>query len=778
MMGVLILVATLVTGSISGTVQDSTGAVIAGATVVVRDGSSEQRTVSGPDGRFTIDVPASGQVTLIVRAQGFAEKQQPAASGAENVTVELAPASLLEDVTVTASRTEQRLGDQPASISVLREEDIRQSPAVVADDVLRQIPTFSLFRRASSLASHPTTQGVSLRGIGPSGVSRTLVLLDGIPFNDPFGGWVYWTRVPLESTDRIEVVEGSSSSLYGNYAMGGVINIATSRAARRTVELKPQYGNRNSPKFDFFGSDVWGKVGASVQGSFFDTDGFPNVIENERGKIDTNNTVNFKNVSTKLDYSPNARLNGFFRYGYFREKRDNGKVSTFDGTPEANDTTWNNVSGGVRAVLPDESDLQASVFGDFETFRSNFLAVPAATPPRSVGRMTLNQEVPTTGAGAMVQWSKALKARNFFSAGFDWRWVDGDSNEDALDAQRGLTVTLHRVSGGTQQSAGVFLQDIYNPINKLQITLAGRLDHWRNYDAHNLETNVPSGTPGPGNNPSLPDRDDTVFSPRVGALYHASDRVSVWGAIGAGFRAPTLNELYRQFRVGTTLTLANNQLGPERLVGGEGGVNFALLKDVIVRFTAFDNHIDNPIANVTIATTPAQVTQQRQNLGKTRITGFQSDIDYRLNTFMRVSGGYLYNHAIVKEFAANPLLATNCPGRPGEACFLPQVPENRGSLRFAYSNPRYLTATVGVEVIGRQYDDDQNSRVVPGETEPGLPAYAVVDFTASRVITRNVEVFFGAENLFDQQYIVGTLPTLIGSPRFVNAGLRLRFSGR
>src|SRR5215471_21682057 len=164
MMGVLILVATLVTGSISGTVQDSTGAVIAGATVVVRDGKSEQRTVTGPDGRFTIDVPASGQVTLIVRAQGFAEKQQPAAAGAENVTVDLAPASLLEDVTVTASRTEQRLGDQPASISVLREEDIRQSPAVVADDVLRQIPTFSLFRRASSLASHPTTQGVSLRG--------------------------------------------------------------------------------------------------------------------------------------------------------------------------------------------------------------------------------------------------------------------------------------------------------------------------------------------------------------------------------------------------------------------------------------------------------------------------------------------------------------------------------------------------------------------------------------------------------------------------------------
>src|SRR6202008_1543322 len=117
---------------------------------------------------------------------------------------------------------------------------IHQSPALAADDILRLVPTFSLFRRSSSLASHPTTQGVSLRGIGPSRVTPSLVLMDGVPFNDPFGGWVYWTRVPLDTIDRIEVVDGSSSSLYGNYAMGGVINIVSSRPSRRTVELKTQ----------------------------------------------------------------------------------------------------------------------------------------------------------------------------------------------------------------------------------------------------------------------------------------------------------------------------------------------------------------------------------------------------------------------------------------------------------------------------------------------------------------------------------------------------------
>ena len=142
------------------------------------------------------------------------------------------------------------VADIPASVSVVNQETIQRSAAVVADDVLRQVPSFSLFRRTSSLAANPTAQGVSLRGIGPSGVSRTLVLLDDVPFNDPFGGNVFWTRVPLANAERIEVVEGPSSSLYGNYAMGGVINIVTREATPRTLVFRPQYGNRATPKLD------------------------------------------------------------------------------------------------------------------------------------------------------------------------------------------------------------------------------------------------------------------------------------------------------------------------------------------------------------------------------------------------------------------------------------------------------------------------------------------------------------------------------------------------
>jgi outer membrane receptor protein involved in Fe transport len=773
--------------SIAGVVHDASGGAVPGATVIVRTTSgAERQAQTGPDGRFAIDAPDSGELTIIVRAGGFAENVVHVSEGDRGRSLDLVvqPATLLETVTVTPTRSEQRLGDIPASVSVLTAGDIRSSPAVVADDVLREIPTFSLFRRSSSLSTHPTSQGVSLRGIGPSGVSRTLVLVDGTPFNDPFGGWVYWTRVPLEGTDRIEVVDGSSSSLYGNYAMGGVINIVSHRPERRTVDLKTQYGNDNSPKVDVFGSDVWGKVGVTVDATAFRTDGFPVVAPSERGLIDNNATVSFHNVDAKADYSASDRVKASFHLGSFGENRGNGKIG------EVNDTRWTSFGGGVRIGLPDQSDLQASVFADLEQFHSTFLAV---TPPsasvaaRSIVRLSVDQHVPTHAVGGMVQWSKALGGANYFSAGTDWHWVDGDSQEGAYNAVPGpvtpptqqAVLALQRVSGGTQRIVGAYVQDILTPLPKLTVTLSARGDHWLNYDAHNLETAIIPGT-ATNNQPSLPDRSDTAFSPRAAARYQLTGRLSAWGDIGSGFRAPTLNELYRQFRVGTVLTLPNNQLGPERLVGGEAGINIAATRHATVRTTWFDNRVTDPVSNVTLSTVGATVTQQRQNLGATRIRGVQSDVEYRIGASWKFTGAYLYNHARVTDGGlANAALVGKV---------LPQVPTHRGSLRASYANAKYLSVSVGVELLGAQFDDDQNIRTIPAaalanagyaaSSAPGLPGYAVVDVTASRSIARRLDLFVGAQNLFDRQYFVGTLPTTIGSPRLINAGVRVSFSPR
>ena len=113
--------------------------------------------------------------------------------------------------TVTITRTESRIEETASSVVALGRNDLDVTAAATLDDRLRQVPGFSLFRRAGSRSANPTTQGVSLRGVGASGASRALVLADGIPLNDPFGGWIYWGRVPSESISQVEDLRGPSA---------------------------------------------------------------------------------------------------------------------------------------------------------------------------------------------------------------------------------------------------------------------------------------------------------------------------------------------------------------------------------------------------------------------------------------------------------------------------------------------------------------------------------------------------------------------------------------
>ncbi len=760
-------------GRIEATVLDTQGLPIIGARVTVSQPATNLRRIAtSSTERFSIQGLALGEYMLRVSAPGFQVQDLSVdlrTQTEQTVEVRLKPAGITEALVVTATRSEQRVADVPASVSVISNEQIERSPAVVADDVLRQVPTFSLFRRTSSLAANPTAQGVSLRGVGPSGVSRTLVLLDDIPFNDPFGGWVYWTRVPMMNAERIEIVDGATSSLYGNYAMGGVINIMTNRPTPRTLIFRPQYGNRATPKMDLFASDVWGKLGVTLDATILQTDGYRIVAPEERGPIDNEADVRYQNASGKLDYRASDRLSVFLRFGVFDEKRNNGKIG------ELNDTNWKSGNGGAEVRLEDGSNIAGRLFFDRQDFHQNTFAVPAANPPRSQSNLTLDKVVPTDALGMMTQWSKLFQLGDrvhVVTAGGDFRKIDGDSDEHTYALATGRTPLIHRVAGGTQKTGGVFAQDVIEVMEKLQLTLSARIDRWRNYDAHNLETTLSTGLPTAANRASLSDKSDTAFSPRVAALYRANARLSVWGSVSTGFRAPTLKELYSPFRVGNVLTLSNEALGPERLTGIEAGVSIAPTDTVTVRGTLFNNRVKDAIANVTATTTPALITRQLQNLGSTNIGGFQTDVAYRVNAYWSAAAAYVFDIAKVHESRPDAA-GTNLEGK-----YLAQVPKHRASFQLNFIHPRYVNVSIDTEVTDRQFDDDLNvARIlpnVPDKTEVGLPAYSVTNLTVSRGMTRNVSVFLGAQNLFGSVYYVGTNPTTIGTPRLVNGGIKLR----
>ncbi len=364
----------------------------------------------------------------------------------------------LEPVVVSASRVEQKLRDVPANVTVITSEEIKQSPARTVDDLLRQVPGFSLFRRSSSLVTHPTAQGVSLRGIGPSGVSRTLVLLDGVPLNDPFGGWVYWSKVPLESIERIEVTRGGGSGVYGNYALSGVINIVTKRPEARVAQAKLDLGTLNTVDADLLASHVTGPWGVSLEGNFFRTDGYKIVREDQRGKIDIDADTSHETFNGRIEYTPSLASSLFLTGSFFHEDRGNG-------TPlQSNSTEAGYIGTGGRLKTADGSDWQLTLFSHLQTFNSTF---SSAAPDRNSETPALNQfDVPSTDLGGNLQWSKQIYQTHLLTAGTDLRWIDGETNEDftfsaAVNPPLG-DFTRRRKAGGEQFLAGVYLQDIFH----------------------------------------------------------------------------------------------------------------------------------------------------------------------------------------------------------------------------------------------------------------------------------------------------------------------------
>ncbi|MBI3473396.1 MAG: Plug domain-containing protein, partial [Candidatus Solibacter usitatus] len=219
---------------------------------------------------------------------------------------------------------ESLAAEAPAAVSVINRQQMALTPGVNLDDRLRSVPGFSLFRRSSSVVAHPTTQGVSLRGIGSSGASRSLVLWDGIPVNDAFGGWVYWTRLSPDELERVEISRGASTSIFGDRAMGGAIALFSREPTRRHLFGRYEGGGRNTHDLAAGFSNLWAaRWAASVEGRAYSTDGYFIVPADRRGAVDTLAGVRFVTAGARADYLGGAHR-FFLKSDILVEDRKNG----------------------------------------------------------------------------------------------------------------------------------------------------------------------------------------------------------------------------------------------------------------------------------------------------------------------------------------------------------------------------------------------------------------------------------------------------------------------
>ena len=706
---------------IAGVVSDPAGAVISQASVEFETSEGVARTRTDQYGEFAL-LTESATGMLIVQAAGFETlrlKLDGPKSG-EPLQIRLEPAVIIDRIVVTAE--DERIPATPTSEYALGKREIASSGALTIDDVLRQAPGFSLFRRSGGLTANPTTQGVSLRGVGANGASRALVMYDGIPLNSPFGGWVYWNRVPRVSVESAQIFNGATSDLYGSGALGGVINITTRTEPASFVDFEASGGNEATGAVSLNAGKAWGDWGLGLGLQALRTRGYVLVPEDQRGRVDTKAGTSDLNGSLTLSKNFRPGAHGFLRFGSFGESRHNG-------TPlQINDTRVTSLDLGVDWATARAGDFSLRAYGSHENFNQNFSAVSL---DRNSEVLTNRQRNPSQQLGFAFQWRRGFGAHQSIAAGVEGRDVRGHSAERFVDA------------GGRQLTFGFFASDSIR-FGSWVFNAGGRVDRWRNHEGFSNLTH-------------FIDRSETTFSPRVSVLKKFDNGISVTGAFYRAFRAPTLNELYRNFRVGNVVTNANANLTAERLTGGELGVGVQPFgESVFIRGNLFWNVIDDSIANVTLSTTPALITRQRQNLGAIRARGVELSALFKPNRHWEVASEYLLTDSTVLRFPANPVL---------EGLLVPQVPRHQFNFQVSYSGGEW-TAGVQGRFVTQQFDDDLN-------TLP-LRRFFTLDAELSRSVSEHVRLFVTVQNLTGVRYEISSTPVFtVGPPVLLRAGVRV-----
>jgi outer membrane receptor protein involved in Fe transport len=744
MVGALALLAVLLStarlsaqSSATLTVEDSSGVALSGAAVEDSQGKLLGRT--GADGKLAVACVAPCH--LRVNAVGFSERDLELTA---DRTIRLEPAAATEKVMVTAYRAPLGSLESPVTTRLLTEKALETTAAITLDDELRQLPGVELFRRSSSLVANPSSQGISLRGLGSTSASRTLLTEDDVPLNDPLGGWIHWQEEPELAVQSIELMRGGASDLYGSGAIGGVVSVIPVRPASDMFELRSSYGGEETFDDSLLGEMKRGPWGVLAAGGALGTDGYIQEAPSQRGPVDDASNVHSQNgmLTAERDRGP---LRVFLRGSGFNESRHNGTPYQFNRT-----RLWRYAAGGDWQG-PHEATLVTRVYGSDERYRQTFSSIsnlPDFGDPTCSYRCgetpTKFSFVPDNELGAAAHWNQPLGAGLLIVAGADVHDVRIWDHEQSFVSST-PTTNLHdhqRDSAG--YSEAMWVRKAWT------LTAAGRMDWFQNYDGRELQSNGSSWTLSANQPPQFGQR---VFDPRVGLSRKLFDHWAVSASGFRAFRAPSPNELYRATQVGAQLTLPNEYLLSERATGWETGLATDWRWGSI-RTSYFLTQVNRPISAVLISTNK----YMRENLGQIESRGVSVDYELTPMRWLAVDGGYQYAYATVTKNHPEPTLVGN---------WIPEVARNLATMNVRAFKPALGTLNLQGRLSGRQFDDDANAYLLHGYFR--LDAYASHDFG------KRFQLFAAGENLLNRQIEDSKTPTTtLGMPREARVGFLIR----
>ncbi len=640
-------------------------------------------------------------------------------------------------IIVTGEGLEPALSNSIYATIELPRETIVTSASGRLDDVLRNVAGFQQFRRSDSRSSNPTAQGVTLRALGGNATSRALVLLDGVPVADPFFGYIPFTSLNPDTLGRMRVTRGGGSGPFGSGALAGTIELES--AGLR--DLKGFTGGAfiNDRAETEASGALTQKLGAgfaTVSGRWDRGKGFFTAPEDQR--VPASARASFDSWQAGLrgvaPLTPDVELQA--RVSAFEDHR----TLRFEGA----DSMTEGQDASLRVVGRGEWQFDALAYVQARNFNNVIVSSTRFVP-------VLDQRnTPSTGLGGKFEIRPPISEAHEVRIGVDYRRAEGELFENAISAFTGQ-LRERRNAGGDTSNLGLFVEDDWQ-IGPLLLTGGLRADHTQIdngfFRARDADGALVSET-------IAPDRSDWAVSWRLGALFYATRRLEVRAAAYTGLRLPTLNELYRPFVVFPVVTQANAALENERLEGFELGLDWYPVQEVALSVTAFDNRVENAIANVTLEPN----LRQRRNLPAINAQGVEASAVVVLGK-LSLDASLAYTDATIDGQGPSLALDGNRP---------PQTPEFAASATVAFKPAEGWRLAGTVRHTSTQFEDDQ-------ETDRLAPA-TTLDLFASAPISKEVSLVLRAENLFDEDIVTRNAGGAIdlGAPRTLWAGVRVGF---
>jgi outer membrane receptor protein involved in Fe transport len=640
-----------------------------------------------------------------------------------------------DSVTVNADRGLVGVSDSATSVAVVSAQQMQAQPGLTLDDRLHEVAGFQLFRRTSSWTANPTTEGLSLRGLGSTAASRTLVVSDEVPLNDAFGGWVHWDEIPSLGIQEVKLLRGGAADLYGSSAIGGVVDVVPIRPVERGFEVKADAGGATENSADEDVLVVGATKRMAVLGAYSGliTGGYIPTAPEFRGTVDRPASVTEESGRLVLGAAVAPGVREFVMGNVLNEARGNGTPMQTNGT-----RLWRYVGGADANGGWGHGVLR--LYGSREAYRQSFSSIAAN---RDAETLTKLQRVPVDELGVAASGARALGTAITGALGFDVRDVRATDDETAT----GVTTS----TSARQREVGGYADGIWEP-KGWSVSGSVRVDSFRTFDARRVLSTGASVS-------ALPELDELMVSPRVGVVKKVGKGFLLTGTGFRAFRGPTMNELYRTGQVGQQTTLANDALLAERATGFEfGGEEVGRVGRV--RASYFWTEVNRPISAVELSQTATTQTLQRQNLGQIRSRGAMVEGQTASWRGLDASFGYQLAVATVTAFNFSSAAQVNLDGK-----WIPEVPRESVTGVVNYVRPKIASFHVIASYEGRAFDDAANQFL--------LRPYARVDVSVERELGKGFSLYGGAQNLLDRRIDAGDTPVLtLAAPRLVQGGVR------